>query len=186
MNIIVYCGAGNGNDPNYQKTTEKFGEWIAEKKHTLVYGGGKAGLMGIIADSVLKNQGRVIGLMPTFLMERELAHQNLTEMHIVQSMSERKQKMLALGDACIALPGGPGTLEEITEMISWARVGQNTNPCVLFNEKGFYDPLKNLYDNMVKNDFLTQEDRSKTLFSDSFNEIDQFINNYTPPTIRSY
>ncbi|MGG5371553.1 TIGR00730 family Rossman fold protein [Enterococcus sp. AZ196] len=186
MNIIVYCGAGSGNDPIYQKTTEKFGEWIAEKKHTLIYGGGKAGLMGTIADSVLNNKGKAIGVIPTFLIERELAHPNLTEMHVVPSMSERKQKMLELGDACIALPGGPGTLEEITEMISWARVGQNANPCVLFNEKGFYDPLKNLYDSMVENNFLTQEDRNKTLFSSSLIEIDQFINNYTPPQIRKY
>lgn len=94
--------------------------------------------------------------------------------------------MLELGDACIALPGGPGTLEEITEMISWARVGQNENPCVLFNEKGFYDPLKNLYDSMVENQFLTPEDRSKTLFSNSLSEIDHFIHNYTPPLVRNY
>ena len=186
MKIIVYCGASSGNDPIYLQTTEKFGKWIAENDHTLIYGGGKVGLMGTIADTVLKNHGKVIGVIPSFLIERELAHPQLTEMLIVQSMAERKQKMLELGDACIALPGGPGTLEEITEMISWARVGQNENPCVLFNEKGFYDPLKNLYDSMVENQFLTPEDRSKTLFSNSLSEIDHFIHNYTPPFVRNY
>jgi uncharacterized protein (TIGR00730 family) len=94
--------------------------------------------------------------------------------------------MLDLGDACIALPGGPGTLEEITEMISWSRVGQNPNPCVLFNENGFYDPLKDLYDHMVKSGFLSTQDREKTLFSNSLNEISEFIQEYTPPEVRTY
>ena len=85
-----------------------------------------------------------------------------------------------------ALPGGPGTLEEITEMISWSRIGQNPNPCIMFNESGFYNPLKNLFDNMVENEFLTEADRAKTLFSVSLKEIDQFIKNYTPPEIRTY
>lgn len=186
MNIVVYCGASNGNDPVYRQTAKNLGEWIADQKHTLIYGGGKAGLMGVIADSVIDKKGKVIGVMPTFLMERELAHSKLTKMYSVKTMSERKQKMLDLGDACIALPGGPGTLEEITEMISWSRVGQNPNPCILFNENGFYDPLKNLYDSMVDSEFLTQNDRDKTLFSNSLKEINQFIKNYTPPEIRKY
>lgn len=186
MNIVVYCGASNGNDPIYQQAAEKLGGWIAEQKHTLIYGGGKAGLMGIIADSVIAKNGEVIGVIPTFLRNRELAHPNLTKMYTVDTMSERKQKMLDLGDACIALPGGPGTLEEITEMISWSRVGQNPNPCVLFNENGFYDPLKDLYDHMVKSGFLSTQDREKTLFSNSLNEISEFIQEYTPPEVRTY
>lgn len=101
-------------------------------------------------------------------------------------MAERKQKMLDLGDVCIALSGGPGTLEEITEMISWSRIGQNPNPCILFNENGFYDPLRDLYDSMVKNDFLTQTDRDKTLFSNSLKEINQFITTYIPAEVRRY
>ncbi|MDN6516992.1 MAG: TIGR00730 family Rossman fold protein [Enterococcus sp.] len=186
MNIVVYCGASSGNDPIYQQAAEKLGGWIAEQKHTLIYGGGKAGLMGIIADSVIAKNGEVIGVIPTFLKNRELAHPNLTKMYTVDTMSERKQKMLDLGDACIALPGGPGTLEEITEMISWSRVGQNPNPCVLFNENGFYDPLKDLYDHMVKSGFLSAQDREKTLFSNSLNEISEFIQEYTPPEVRTY
>ncbi|MBK3914489.1 TIGR00730 family Rossman fold protein [Listeria ivanovii subsp. ivanovii] len=188
MNIVVYCGASKGNDPAYQQAAKKLGEWIVEQKHTLVlvYGGGKIGLMRVIADTVIKGEGEVIGVMPQFLMERELAHTNLTKMYSVHTMAERKQKMLDLGDVCIALPGGPGTLEEITEMISWSRIGQNPNPCILFNENGFYEPLRDLYDNMVKNDFLTQTDRDKTLFSNSLKEINQFIIDYVPAEVRRY
>lgn len=186
MNIIVYCGANTGKDLIFQKTAENLGGWIADQGHSLVYGGGKAGLMGVVADAVLDKNGTAIGVMPTFLMERELAHPKLTKMYTVANMAERKQKMFTLGDACIALPGGPGTLEEITEMISWSRIGQNPNPCIMFNESGFYNPLKNLFDNMVENEFLTEADRAKTLFSVSLKEIDQFIKNYTPPEIRTY
>lgn len=186
MNIIVYCGANSGKDPIFQETAKRLGKWIADQGHSLVYGGGKAGLMGVIADAVLAENGTAIGVMPSFLMERELAHPKLTKMYTVSNMAERKQKMFNLGDACIALPGGPGTLEEITEMISWSRIGQNPNPCIMFNENGFYNPLKNLFDNMVENEFLTEADRSKTLFSVSLKEIDQFIKNYTPPVIRKY
>lgn len=186
MNIAVYCGASKGNHPIYEQAAIKLGRWIADKDNTLVYGGGKAGLMGILADSVLENNGKVIGIIPTFLQERELAHPNLSEMKVVNSMSERKAEMLALSDACLALPGGPGTLEEITEVVSWARVGQNSNPCVFFNENDYYEPIKNFYDQMVSSEFLTLADRKKILFSNSLQEIDYFIDNYTPPVIRKY
>lgn len=186
MNIVVYCGASHGNDPIYKQAAQKVGEWIVNQKHTLIYGGGNAGLMGVIADTVLEKEGKVIGVMPTFLMERELAHPKLTKMYSVVTMAERKQKMLDLGDVCIALPGGPGTLEEITEMISWARIGQNPNPCILFNENKFYDPLAFIYDSMVTNGFMTQSDREKTLFSNSLPEITKFIQSYIPPEARTY
>ena len=113
MNITVYCGASLGNDSTYQAAAKKLGKWIADGQHTLVYGGGKLGLMGVVADTVLAHQGKVIGIIPQFLQDREVAHPNLTKTVIVESMSERKNKMIELGDAYIALPGGPGTLEEI-------------------------------------------------------------------------
>ena len=186
MNIVVYCGASEGNLDIYKQETIRLGEWIAKKRHTLVYGGGKVGLMGLLADTVLKNNGEVIGVIPKFLIERELSHPNLTELHIVTTMSERKSKMVDLGHACIALPGGPGTLEEITEVISWARIGQNDSPCIFYNVNNFYQPMKNMYDDMVDNGFLTSIDREKTLFSDSLDFIEDFIANYEKPTIRSY
>ncbi|MDH9183874.1 TIGR00730 family Rossman fold protein [Staphylococcus epidermidis] len=186
MNIVVYCGASEGNLNIYKQETINLGEWIAEKGHILVYGGGNVGLMGLLADTVLKNNGKVIGVIPEFLIERELSHPNLTELLIVNTMSERKSKMVELGQACIALPGGPGTLEEITEVVSWARVGQNDSPCIFYNVNNYYKPIENMYDAMVKNDFLTSTDREKILFSNSLDSIEDFIINYEKPTIRSY
>ena len=101
-------------------------------------------------------------------------------------MSERKEVILKKGDVCIALPGGPGTLEEITEVVSWSRVGQNNNPCIFFNTNNYYSLIEQFYDQMVSNEFLTQEDRDKILFSNSFQEIEEFIENYKTPKIRTY
>lgn len=105
MNIVVYCGASEGNANIFKQETINLGMWIAKKGHTLVYGGGNVGLMGLLADTVLNNKGKVIGVIPEFLIERELSPPNLTELHIVNTMSERKSKMIELGQACIALPG---------------------------------------------------------------------------------
>ncbi|RDF10873.1 TIGR00730 family Rossman fold protein [Haemophilus paraphrohaemolyticus] len=186
MNITVYCGASLGNKEVYQQATKKLGKWIAQKQHQLVYGGGAAGLMGLIANTVLENGGKVIGIIPEFLKERELAHSNLTELVVVQMMTERKKRMFDLANAFIALPGGPGTLEEISEVISWARIGQNPNPCILFNENGYFDSLRNFYDRMVQDGFLTQLDRDKILFSNDLVEIETFIQHYQAPSIRTY
>lgn len=186
MYITVYCGASLGNNPLHQQATIALGKWLVEQNHTLVYGGGKVGLMGLLADTVLQHGGKVIGIMPTFLQQREIAHTGVTEMISVSSMTERKQKMIELGQAYIALAGGPGTLEEISEVISWARIGQNNHPCILFNSDGYYEPLKTVFDKMVTEGFLTQQDREKTLFSDDLTEIEAFIANYTPPDVRRY
>lgn len=186
MNITVFCGASMGSEPVFERSAFKMGEWIASRKNILVYGGGKAGLMGVVSEATLKFGGEVIGVIPEFLKNRELANTNITHLKVVESMSERKQEMARLGDAFIALPGGPGTLEEITEMISWARIGQNPNPCIFFNTSGFYNPVRNSYDSMVETGFLTHEDREKILFSDSFAEINAFISNYSAPKIRKY
>ncbi|MDH6365528.1 uncharacterized protein (TIGR00730 family) [Enterococcus sp. PF1-24] len=186
MNIAVYCGASSGNQEIFKEATIELGKWLAKNHHNLIYGGGKAGLMGILADTVLENGGEVIGIIPTFLKERELAHPALTELKIVDSMAERKQAMLDLANACIALPGGPGTLEEITEVVSWSRIGKNPNPCIFFNSGNYYRPLEAMYDQMVENDFLVKNDREKFLFSESLEEIEGFIKNYQPPVIRQY
>lgn len=186
MNISVYCGASLGNNELYVKAAKSLGKWIADNGHTLVYGGGKAGLMGVIADEVLYHHGEVIGIIPTFLVDRELSHPNLTRLEIVDSMSERKNKMIELGDCYIALPGGPGTLEEISEVISWARIGQHQNPCVLFNVAGYYDKLKGFYDDMVTNGFLTVADQKAMLFTNSFEEMEQYIKDFSPVMVRTY
>ena len=142
--------------------------------------------MGVLADAVLENGGQVIGVIPTFLKDRELAHPGLTELHVVETMSERKRKMFELSQAFVALPGGPGTLEEITEMISWSRIGQNPNPCAFYDVNNFYRATRALYDNMVENEFLTQADREKIGFAQTTIELEAFIQAYEPPVIRQY
>lgn len=186
MKIAVYCGASVGNEPSFATAAQELGQWIASRKNTLVYGGGKAGLMGVLADAVLENGGQVIGVIPTFLKDRELAHPGLTELHVVETMSERKRKMFELSQAFVALPGGPGTLEEITEMISWSRIGQNPNPCAFYDVNNFYHATRALYDNMVENEFLTQADREKIGFAQTTLELEAFIQAYEPPVIRQY
>lgn len=186
MNITVYCGAAIGHNPQHKAATIALGKWIAQSGYKLVYGGGKAGLMGVIADTVLENGGEVIGVMPGFLRERELAHPHLTQLIEVSSMPERKLKMIELGNAYIALPGGPGTLEEISEVVSWARIGKNANPCIFFNSDNYYQPLQAFFMHMVQSGYLTQTDYEKILFSDNLDEMEKFIANYQPPTLRQY
>ena len=114
MKITVFCGANNGGNEAYKENAIELGKWIADNNHTLVYGGGKVGLMGVIADTVLENNSEVIGIMPQFLVDREISHTGITEFIIVDDMSIRKDKLVDLGDVFVALPGGPGTLEEIS------------------------------------------------------------------------
>jgi uncharacterized protein (TIGR00730 family) len=186
MNVAVYCGASIGNSEEYKQITKELGEWLGANQHHLVYGGGNAGLMGIIAETALEENCEVTGIIPEFLVARELAKENLTSLLIVKNMHERKQKMIEMSELYIALPGGPGTVEEITEVISWGRIGQHTNPCVLINFTDFFDPLKQQYQAMVTEGFLTQEDFDKILFANSFEEIDSFVANFVPPAIRVY
>ena len=178
MKITVFCGANNGRNEAYKENAMEVGKWIATNNHTLVYGGGKVGLMGIIADTVLEKNSEVIGIMPQFLVDREISHTGITEFIIVDDMSIRKEKLIGLGDVFVALPGGPGTLEEISQVISWVRVGKKDAPCILMNVDGYYDFLEQYFDKMVKEGFLTKEDRARTLFAKSVSEMGEFIDNY--------
>ena len=178
MKITVFCGANNGRNEAYKENAIELGKWIADNNHSLVYGGGKVGLMGIIADTVLENNSEVIGIMPQFLVDREISHDSISEMIVVDDMSERKTRLVDLGDVFIALPGGPGTLEEISQVISWVRVGKKDAPCILMNVNGYYDFLEQYFDKMVAEGFLTIEDRKNTLFTDNIEEMERFIFNY--------
>lgn len=184
--IAVYCGASIGNDQTYQEAAIKLGDYLANHDLELVYGGGGVGLMGLLANEVLNTGGIVHGVMPKELVDRGAALKKLTDLKVVENMSIRKTTMLELSDACLALPGGPGTLEEIIEAFSWARLGDNPNPCVFYNVNGYYNSLKNMFDEMTSKEFLTTEDRSKLLFSDSLDSIFKFIDDYMPPKIRTY
>ena len=165
MNITVYLGSMRGNDPRYLRYAEELGSGIGRTGNTMVYGGAGDGLMGPAADAVLAAGGSVIGVIPEFFLSRR--HKKLDTVYVVKTMSERKQKMIELGDAFIALPGGPGTMEEISEVISAVRIGHLNKPCILFSPDGYYDDLKHMYCKMVEEGFLREEDLSRICFAET-------------------
>ena len=157
MNITVYLGASNGNDQNLILASRELGKWIGENGHTLVYGGSKCGLMGELAESVLKAKGKVIGVEPQFFIDAGFDYPEITQLIVTQDMSERKAKMIELGDAFIAFPGGTGTLEEITEVMSKVSLKHLKTPCMLYNLNGYYDDLKKLLNKMIAFDLSSKE-----------------------------
>lgn len=185
-NIAVYCGAASGDESIYTQGTQDLGHWLVQNNYGLTYGGGCYGLMGTIANSVLDQNGYVHGIITQELFDRKLVHQHLSKLNIVATMSERKAAMLTDSIASIALPGGPGTLEEISEAFSWTILGDNLNPCIFYNLDHYYDDLAAFFDSLTKHGFMAQNARDTLLFSDSLTEINQFIQSYTPPLARKY
>lgn len=175
--LAVYCGSATGTPNLYSSSTKAFAHWMVEHQFDLVYGGGAIGLMGVLADTILGDGGHVTGVMPTFLTHNERAHKSLTHFFIVDDMHERKIKMSELADGYIALPGGPGTLEEISEMVSWGRIGQHHKPCIFYNINGYYDLLALFFDQMVEQGFLTQKERQQIFFTDSLEDMYTFLHN---------
>ena len=149
MNVTVYLGANYGTDPALQTTVAELGQWIGKSGHTLVYGGSASGLMGVLARSVMAAGGPVIGVEPQFFIDEGYELDGLTQLIVTQDMTERKAKMIELGDAFIAFPGGTGTLEEITEVISKLSLGQLNAPCILYDLNGYYQPLHQLLQQMI-------------------------------------
>lgn len=178
MKITVYCGSNHGNSPKFVDSAQQLGQWIGQKDYALVYGGGTNGLMGIIADAVLEEGGQVYGVIPEVLRGIEIKHPLVQNMEIVDTMSERKNRMIELGDVFIALPGGVGTLEEIAEIISLIRIGIINKPTIFYNINGYYNPLRQQFQVMVEEDFLKQDVADKFFFSDSLEAIDQFIHQF--------
>ncbi|WP_369436330.1 LOG family protein [Lysinibacillus fusiformis] len=160
MRIAVYCGSGLGLNPIYAEKATELGVVLAENGHGVVYGGSKTGLMGKVADAVLTAGGEVIGVMPTHLQKRELAHASLTEIHFVESMHVRKAKMVELADAFVALPGGGGTMDEYFEVFTWAQIGLHEKPVILYNVNGFYDALLQHFSKMLEEGFIRTEQKS--------------------------
>ena len=149
MNITVYLGANEGNDPALKTAVQALGRWIGESGNALVYGGSKSGLMGRLAESARTAGARVTGVEPQFFVDAEKQYDGLTELLVTRDMTERKTKMIELGDAFIAFPGGTGTLEEIAEVMSKVSLGQLDAPCILYNLNGYYDSLKALLNEMI-------------------------------------
>ena len=175
MNITVYLGANEGNDPALHKAVTELGVWIGQSGNTLVYGGSKSGLMGALADSVLNAGGRAIGVEPQFFVEKELQHDGLTQLIVTKDMSERKNKMIELGDAFIAFPGGTGTLEESTEVMSKVSLKQLDAPCILYNLNGYYDSLKALLQHMTDMGLSSSERQEGIYFAKDLEEIRKII-----------
>ena len=161
--VAVYCGSSSGNQEAYTQQAQAMGRELARRGLTLVYGGGRVGLMGTIADAVLAAGGRVIGVIPRFLADKELAHRDCTELHVVDTMHQRKLLMADLADGFVAMPGGFGTLEELFEVLTWGQLGLHGKPVALLNTLGFYDTLLALLDHMRAEGFLRPENRAQLL-----------------------
>ena len=175
MNVTVYCGSTFGINPCYNDAAIDLGKFISSKGYTLVYGGGRTGLMGTISSFVLENEGEVIGVIPEFLKIQEGCQDDLTSLETVETMSERKDRMIELGDAFIALPGGPGTLEEISEIISLKRLNRIEGPCILFNNNDFYTSFETFLDKMVEEGFYPSDARKSIYFPKTISEIERIF-----------
>ncbi|NOW95477.1 TIGR00730 family Rossman fold protein [Mucilaginibacter sp. SG564] len=163
--ICVFCGANFNGDPVLKQAVEQLAELMVNRNITLVYGGGKVGIMGLLADNVLQRGGKAIGIIPQFLMDKEVGHTGLTELHIVENMHQRKQMMNDLCDAIITLPGGIGTLEEFFEVLTWLQLGLHKHPIGLLNVNGFYDFLLKQLDVMVEQKFMKPANRDLVITS---------------------
>ena len=165
-NICVFCGSRKGTDAIYAETVKNLGKILAKREKALIYGGGNVGLMGILADSVMAEGGSVTGVIPEFLIEREVGHHQINELIVVKSMHERKQKMAEIADGFMALPGGYGTLEELSEILTWVQLRLISKPVALLNINNFFEPLLLQLRTMINEGFLTEESRSMLLVGD--------------------
>lgn len=171
MNITVYLGANEGNDPSIAKSARELGAWIGKSGNNLVYGGSKVGLMGILAESALDAGAQVTGVEPQFFIDQAVQLDTITQLIVTDTMAERKAKMIELGDAFIAFPGGTGTLEEISEIMSKVSLKQLAAPCILYNLNGYYDHLKALLAHMIDMGLSTPERQEGIYFAETLDDI---------------
>lgn len=171
MNFAVFCGAGFGKDKYFIEQAKKLGKYISQKG-ILIYGGSSAGLMGVVAKSVKENDGKIIGVMPKFLQELEIPYKECDEFIQVSTMDERKNLMIEKADYCIAFVGGIGTLEEIIQAFSMARLGKNNAKIIFLNINNYYQQILDMYDKMVKYGFLSMEDRNKVYFIEKIEDLE--------------
>ncbi|MBX2913892.1 MAG: TIGR00730 family Rossman fold protein [Cyclobacteriaceae bacterium] len=167
IKICVFCGSGAGNNAAYAQAALAMGKLMAQHQATLIYGGGNIGLMGIIADAVLANGGKVIGVIPEFLMQKEVGHKGLTELEVVGSMHERKRRMADLADVFVALPGGWGTLDELAEILTWRQLGLVKAPVAILNTNQYFDMLLKQMEVMVMEGFLSAENLANLIVTET-------------------
>ena len=184
--ICVFAGSSPGTRPEYTEAAEQLGEELCARGYDLVYGGGRVGLMGAIADSVLSKGGRVIGIIPASLAEKEVAHQGLTELRIVSSMHERKAMMGELSDAFIALPGGLGTMEELLEVLTWVQLGIHAKPAGLVNVESYFNGLLAFISHAVEERFLLPEHRSMILVDSNIAALLDALAEFVPPSVEKW
>ncbi len=179
--ICVFCGSSDRIQEPYLQAAKKMGHAIAERGLTIVYGGGGTGLMGALADAALEGGSKVIGILPKTFNNPVLAHQYLSELLIVETMHERKAKMIDLADAFIALPGGFGTLEELFEILTWAQIGLHTHPVGILNTNAYFDPLLALIEHARSEGFIYDEHRSLLINESDPNHLLDKMTSYNPP-----
>lgn len=184
--LCVYCGSNTGNSKAYAEAATELADVLVQNNIGLVYGGACRGMMGVLADAVLAGGGTVDGVMPKSLIGKEIAHDGLTEMHVVESMHARKSMMAVLSDGFIAMPGGFGTLEEIIETLTWAQLRFHDKPCGLLNVKGFFDHLLTFFDHAMAEGFVRPAHRQMLMVSESPGALIQQFETYDPPTVQKW
>jgi uncharacterized protein (TIGR00730 family) len=184
--VTIFCGASSGNDDIFHQSAQQMAELLVESSIQIIFGGGKIGMMGIAADAALAKGGHVIGVIPSFLKTKEVAHDGLQEMHVVKTMHERKALMHDLSDGIIAMPGGFGTLDELFEILTWAQLGLHDYPIGLLNTKGYFNHLISFLDNMVAEGFLTSENRSMLLVHEDPATLLKMMKNYIAPPVHKW
>jgi len=181
--VCVYCGSNTGSRQDYSQAARKLGAGLARRGWELVYGGGKVGLMGAVADAVLASKGRVTGVIPEMLVTKEVAHQGLSDQRVVSSMHERKALMVELADAFIALPGGFGTMEEFCEVLTWAQLGLHRKPHGLLNVAGYYDSLLTFFDHSVAEGFVRPAHRALVVTENDPERLLDLLTTVQPPNL---
>lgn len=184
--LAVFCGSKDGASPLFKEAAATLGTVLAQQDYGLVYGGSRVGTMGAVADAILAANGQAIGVLPHFLQEKEIAHPNLTELHLVESMHDRKAKMAELADGFIILPGGPGTMEEFFEVFTWAQLGLHEKPCGILNIDGYYDPLMALFKQMETQGFIIPEHAAMLLVESTPEALLERFRQYEAPHVKSY
>jgi len=181
MRVCVFCGSSPGTRPGYRAAAEKVGQTFAERGIELVYGGASAGTMGVLADATLAAGGRVTGVIPRALVEREIAHSGLSDLRVVADLHERKATMASLADAFLVLPGGAGTLEELFEVFTWAQLGLHRKPIALLDVDGYYQPMLRFLDHMAAEGFLRSEYREMLIVdTDVVGVLDRYATHEAP------
>ncbi len=185
-NIAVFCGSSVGDKPLYYNIAYALGEFLASQKIGLVYGAAKIGIMGAVAKGALDNAGKVIGVIPEFLTDKEVVHTNLSELIVLDTMHQRKAKMNDLADAFIVLPGGFGTLEEFFEVLTWAQLGLHSKPIGILNTNGYYDHISLMIQKMVDEGFLNIKNRNMVLISDDIGDLFGKLISYKAPVVKKW